>query len=315
MSDSKNIEPDKALVDIKHDALGVAVLAKRIASSIIYMTSNDGLVIGLYGAWGSGKTTFINFVKQALLSHDAKEQPVVLNFNPWLFSSHEDLIQRYIIELSKALTPKRHKLRQWRKGFASGVENFTAVSQDLLVFAASLKGIPMVADSVKALSSLSEKAVKKLSEQEPLSQQKQKIENLLRDSKRKILVIIDDIDRLEAREIMDIFRMVKSVADFPNVVYLLSFDKKLISNIVKDFQNAEGSDYLEKIVQYDIDLPYPSPSGILALFGERIDPAIEASGGACPKKWPYCKAACFGGFGFEGCGVSRSGKCSLFRLF
>ena len=83
MSDSKNIEPDKALVDIKHDALGVAVLAKRIASSIIYMTSNDGLVIGLYGAWGSGKTTFINFVKQAILSHDAKEQPVVLYQPPY----------------------------------------------------------------------------------------------------------------------------------------------------------------------------------------------------------------------------------------
>ncbi|MEJ2442662.1 MAG: P-loop NTPase fold protein, partial [Exilibacterium sp.] len=140
----------------------------------------------------------------------------------------------------------------------------------------------MVADSVKALNALSEKAVKKLAEKEPLSQQKQKIENLLKNSKRKILVIIDDIDRLEAKEIMAIFRMVKSVADFPNVVYLLSFDKNLISNIVKDIQNADGKDYLEKIVQYNIDLPYPDPASILTLFGERIDPAIEEPGG---KKW------------------------------
>ena len=280
--DGHNIEPDRALVDIKHDALGVADLAKRIAVSIVRMTANEGLVIGLYGAWGAGKSTFINFVKQALSDHDEKEQPLFLNFNPWLVSSHEDLIQRYIIELSRTLAPKRYKVTQWRLGFAKGVENLAAVSQELLVFAASLKGVPMVADSVRALNNLSEKAVKRLSEQPPLSQQKQKIESLLRGSKRKILVVIDDIDRLEAREIMDIFRMVKSVADFPNVIYLLSFDKKLIANIVKDFQNADGSAYLEKIVQYDIDLPYPNPSGILALFGERVDPAIEAPGG---KQW------------------------------
>lgn len=276
------IEPDRALVDIEDDALGVASLSKRIADSVVRMKAEYGLVMGLYGAWGSGKTTFINFIEQAFSKYNENERPIVLDFNPWLFSSHEDLIQRYLVELSKALAPKQHKIKQWRKRFVSGVENFTAVSQELLVFAASLQGIPMVADSVKALNTLSERAVKKLSEQEPLSQQKKKIEGLLRGSKRKILVIIDDIDRLEANEIMDIFRMVKSVADFPNVIYLLSFDKKLIANIVRDFQNADGNDYLEKIVQYDMDLPYPNPSSILTLFGERIDPVIEEPGG---KKW------------------------------
>lgn len=276
------IEPDRALIDIMHDALDVADLSKRVSASIVRMKADYGLVMGLYGAWGAGKTTFINFIKQSLSRLDKKEQPVVLDFNPWLFSGREDLIQRYLVELSKTLAPKQHKLKLWRKWFASGVENFTMVSQELLVFAATLQGVPMVAGGVKALNTLSKGAVKKLSEQEPLSQQKQNIEDLLRNSKRKILVIIDDIDRLEASEIMDIFRMVKSVADFPNVIYLLSFDKKLVANIVKDFQNADGNDYLEKIVQYDIDLPYPNPSSILTLFGERIDPTIEEPGG---KKW------------------------------
>jgi predicted KAP-like P-loop ATPase len=282
MTKETTIEPDIALVDINNDALGVAELAKRISSSIVSTKVEYGLVIGLYGAWGSGKTTFINFIKQAFSEHDEAHRPIVLNFNPWLFSNHEDLIQRFLIELSKTLAPKTHKLEQLRLRFARGVENISSVSQELLVFAASLKGIPMVADSVKALNKLSDKAVKQLSEQKPLAQQKTKIENLLRDSKRKILVIIDDIDRLEANEIMDIFRMVKSVANFPNVIYLLSFDKPLICNIVKNFQSADGADYLEKIVQYEIDLPFPDPSGMLTLFGEQIDPTIDIKGG---KKW------------------------------
>ncbi|MCI5060513.1 MAG: P-loop NTPase fold protein [Alphaproteobacteria bacterium] len=277
-----DFKPDKALVDIEEDALDVAELAKGISASIVRMRANDGLVIGLYGAWGSGKTTFINFVKQALSKHDEKEQPVILDFNPWLFSGHEDLIQRYLVELSKALSPKQHKLMKYRMGFVKGVENFTDVSKELLIFAASLKGVPMVAGGVKALNTLSKGAIEKLSKQKPLSQQKEKIEKLLRGRKRKILVVIDDIDRLEASEVMDIFRMVKSVADFPNVIYLLSFDKKLVANIVKDFQRADGKDYLEKIVQYDIDLPYPNPANVLTLFGERIDPVIQEPGG---KNW------------------------------
>ncbi|MEZ5445169.1 MAG: P-loop NTPase fold protein [Gammaproteobacteria bacterium] len=97
------IEPDRPLVNIKDDALGVAPLARQIAASIVKRTSQDGLVIGLYGQWGSGKTTFINFIKQTLSEVEGNRQPIILHFNPWLISGHEDLIQRYLIELSKVL--------------------------------------------------------------------------------------------------------------------------------------------------------------------------------------------------------------------
>ncbi|MEZ5445170.1 MAG: P-loop NTPase fold protein [Gammaproteobacteria bacterium] len=186
------------------------------------------------------------------------------------------------MNLSKALSPGRHKLFSFRQKFVKGTENLAAISEHLLVFAASLHGTPFLSAGVKALGGLSRNAIKKLSEQKPLAEQKEKIERLLGGFNRRILVVIDDIDRLETKEIIDIFRMVKSVADFPNVIYLLSFDKSLVCNIIRDIQKAEGSDYLEKIIQYDIDIPPPDGPGLLKLLGERIDPAIKAPGG---KKW------------------------------
>jgi predicted KAP-like P-loop ATPase len=282
MNKNPPIESDKALIDIKDDALGVAGQAGRMASSIMSRTSQEGLVIGLYGAWGSGKTTFINFIEQFLKKVADKNQPIIMRFNPWLFSGHEDLIQRYLIELSKTLDPGDFRSKQKRKEFAEGVENLSNVSEQLLLFAAGLHVNPFFASGVKALSHLSKRAIKQLKSQESLSTQKEKIENLLTESKKKILVIIDDIDRLEPKEILDIFRTVKSAADFPNVIYLLSFDKNLVHDVIKDSHKSDGQDYLEKIIQYDIDLPPADAQGVLKLFGERIDPIIEAKGG---KEW------------------------------
>jgi predicted KAP-like P-loop ATPase len=280
-ADSK-IEPDKALVSIDDDVLGVADLAKRLAASIARMTPHEGLVIGLYGKWGSGKTTFINFVKQALNEFKKEEKPLVLHFNPWLFAGHEDLIQRFLVELSKLLSPSEHETKKFRLKLWGKVEEIASVSEQLLVFASSLSGIPMMADSAKAVATLSQAAVKKLTDQEPLSEQKEKIEDLLRKKAQKILVIIDDIDRLEVNEVLDIFRMVKSVADFPNIIYLLSFDKERVSQVIQDSQGGDGASYLEKIVQFDVDIPYPDHMSMLKLFGGRIDPTLEISGG---KPW------------------------------
>ena len=76
----------------------------------------------------------------------------------------------------------------------------------------------------------------------------------LRLLQKPLLVIIDDIDRLTQEETRVVFQLVKANADFPNIVYLLLFQRDIVERRLTD-ETQEGRDYLEKIVQVPFDIP------------------------------------------------------------
>lgn len=95
--------------------------------------------------------------------------------------------------------------------------------------------------------------------------------NALRKQEKKILVIIDDIDRLTKGEIRQIFKLVKSVANFPNVVYLLAFDENVVAQALEEGQSISGREYLKKIIQVPFELPQPEKSELVSLLCGRLD--------------------------------------------
>ena len=72
--------------------------------------------------------------------------------------------------------------------------------------------------------------------------------------KRKLLIIIDNIDRLRPEQIKRIFDLVKGIGDLPNIIYILAFDNKIASKALNKTDPEEGSRYLDKFIQYPIDL-------------------------------------------------------------
>ena len=93
---------------------------------------------------------------------------------------------------------------------------------------------------------------------------------MLRDQEQKIVIIIDDIDRLNNDQIRLIFQLVNSVADFPNMIYLLSFDFEIVVGALKEVQRCDGKEYLEKIVQVPFNVPESRKSLIENVFFERL---------------------------------------------
>lgn len=84
-------------------------------------------------------------------------------------------------------------------------------------------------------------------------------------------MIIDDIDRLTTDEIRQLFRVIKSVADFPNVIYLLAFDKRVVIKALEKTQDIPGEEYLEKIVQTPFELPIPDKNSLRNLLLEKLN--------------------------------------------
>lgn len=91
-----------------------------------------------------------------------------------------------------------------------------------------------------------------------------------------ILVIIDDIDRLTTDEIREVFQLVKANADFPNVIYLLLFDRGIVAGALNAISGNRGHEFLEKIVQVLFHVPQPPLKDVHKVLFDDLDAWLAA---------------------------------------
>lgn len=242
------------------DRLGYSHFAESLAKSICSMVPIDGITMSIYGPWGSGKSTVLNLIKHYLKSYD--KPPAIVHFNPWWFSGQEDLTRRFFSQFISAIGGRR------LKGLKEKFSKYSASFAEIPL----IEAIPILKDA-KAIAKFMSDISK--STNEDVAKLKEEISEILREKGNKYLIVIDDIDRLTAEEMRSLFRLIKAVADFPNVIYLLAFDKNIVAKSLEGVQGTSGLSYLEKIVQVAFDLPNPSKSDIMALFTEKMDAIIQ----------------------------------------
>lgn len=232
---------DRPLSDPSQDRLGYASFAQQLAQAIHKLESPEGIVIAINGPWGSGKTTTLNFIVHYLEKIDQRERPVILRFTPWWFSGREDIVRLFFAELQRALSGSRFPERA-RK---IAPKFFRLISPVLKA------GVPYgepISAGLEALINIAQQT-------DDIYELKQKLADALRKSKRRLIVVVDDVDRLTAEEIRQFFQAVKAVADLPNIIYLIAYDQQVVAQCLKDVQGVSGEEYLEKIVQVPLALP------------------------------------------------------------
>jgi predicted KAP-like P-loop ATPase len=252
------LSPDKPLIDPRDDQLGYAVFARHLALSLIRMVPADGLVVAIFGPWGSGKTTLLNFLFHYFRQAAPDEQPIIVPFNPWWFSGHEKLAKHFFDQFQACLAAN-----DVVKGdLAKKIGEFAAMVSEL---PASIH-IPYISIGKIAVEFTPMKpAIKNV------VKLKMEIAEELRKQPQRIFVTIDDIDRLNPEQIRQLFGLIKSIADFPNIVYLLTFDKRVVIEALRESQGISGENYLEKIVQSPFDLPLPDQSSLHGLLLDRFE--------------------------------------------
>ena len=82
-------------------------------------------------------------------------------------------------------------------------------------------------------------------------------------------------DQLANSQIRDVFQLVKQVADFPNVIYLLAMDREVVRRALTDVHNIDGNEYLEKIIQVPFELPELKKSKLHNIFLNKLDQIIN----------------------------------------
>lgn len=104
------LSADRALTDPADDRLAYAPFAKQLARSVLRGCPADGLVVAVYGEWGTGKTTALNFISHYL--EQDEDPPVVMHFNPWWFAGHEDLVRRFFNQFEATFARKRSRKKK-----------------------------------------------------------------------------------------------------------------------------------------------------------------------------------------------------------
>lgn len=252
------INPDLPITKSTEDILNRGVFAKSLAKTIASYSNSTSFTIGLYGAWGSGKTSLVNMVLEAVESIDANA--VILRFNPWLCSDSQQLISQFFKQMSTAIRLKK----------PSAEKAWELIDQyaDIYDAANLIPGVGMLLAALgKVLAKEASNRVEDRSKN--LQESKNQIIKKLGEEKLKIIVSIDDIDRLSEEEIISVFQLVKALADFPNTVYILAFDYDVVIRALSKVQHGDGKEYLEKIVQVPFEIPAPSMESIYnALFSK-----------------------------------------------
>jgi len=175
---------------------------------------------------------------------------VPVPFNPWWFGNADAITLAFFQELGLAVGHTLpDKIRKSLSRIGGGVSAVGALAGA----AANLK-LPGSGKIISGAANLFEKVVRN---RRTVEQEHAVVAKALADQKRRFLVVIDDIDRLNPDDALTIFRLVKSLGRLPNVVYLLSFDRLTAERMVAERFPSEGPSYLEKIVQSAFDIPPP----------------------------------------------------------
>lgn len=256
---------DRAINTKNEDKLNRTEFAQNLAKAILKYTNKDNLVIGLYGKWGTGKSSILNLFSECMEKIKIRNKPIIVRFNPWNFSDQNQLLEQFFNTLS--LTLKRRDKSKKMAKISHNIEMYSRIFTPLKL----IPGIGNSFQSMEEISTAISDTLKKASEslEKDLIETKKEITELLSTLKNKIIIIIDDIDRLSNIEIKMIFQLVKSIADFSNTIYILAFDKNVIEDTLSKLQEGDGNKYLEKIIQVPFEIPdLPSEKIYDLLFAE-----------------------------------------------
>lgn len=239
----EKLKSDNPILDDSQDTLERSNSARQFASNIFALDLSKGLVVGILGEWGSGKTSYINLMRNELSEH-----AIVLEFNPWMFSGVDNLVELFFLEMATQL--KIHNnvdLSKKFKKYGRWLDKINAIPL-LNGWPAAISALSQVISHVYSLHT------------KGISGFRSKLTDKLVHIEKPIVVILDDIDRLSSEEIQQIFKLVRLTGSFPNVVYLLALDRVRVEQALSEQTQINGAIYLEKILQVSFDIPKVSIS-------------------------------------------------------
>lgn len=205
---------------------------RQYADSIIdHLLDTDmkkhSFAVGITGEWGGGKTTFLD-----LLGEKLEKKTEVVRFNPWMCRTPEQVTEDFFVTMRQQLSERHSSLSRPISDYARYLSSATFSLGSGIVSKLALS-IP----------------------DENLQSKKEHLSDRLRKLNSPVVVLIDDLDRLEMDEVFEVLRLIRNTADLSNVAYIVAFDKDYVTRVLQEKKIENAAAYLEKIFPVEIHQP------------------------------------------------------------
>ena len=248
-NDIKMKRKDCPILEVGEDKLNVLPYIDGLVKFI--KKCDTPMTISLQGEWGSGKTSFMNLILSKLNENNTEEEKIdYITVNVWEYAQlyeGSDIAKAVLGGMLSQLIPK-----------SKAEAAFKSIMKGLGLF---VLGAAEIAGSQNVATSLVGKIDKK--NNIPTTQQLKKEIKEGIDKKDRVVVFIDDLDRLKPIEAVEVLETVKNFLDFENIIHVLAIDYNVIVNGVKEkygneFKEEKAHQYFEKIIQVPFKIPTQS---------------------------------------------------------
>ncbi|HEY0312026.1 MAG TPA: P-loop NTPase fold protein [Allosphingosinicella sp.] len=276
------------------DLLGFASFADALATGLVERAPDTGFVVGLQARWGMGKSSAVNLclnrVRESDLAYSDARRVVTRSFNPWFFVTVDALTKGYLSLLGdaveEAISPRRPRLitrlwRQLRGALSKASEHADAIGSSVSAVGAAAATVTTSGASAAVSGAVRGMIVAalKTTSNSSLRRRFDKLTKKLGRMEGRVLIVVDDLDRLQPSELRQTLTLVKTFGNLPQVTHLLVYDRNIVDSSIADLRGDAGErrlpTYREKIVQAEFDLPPAGEDGLKRLIARGIDPLIS----------------------------------------
>ena len=210
----------------------ITELVKRLLNT---ESKDNAFAVGVVGEWGTGKTTLLNQIKYVLAKENNKPQEsIIIDFNPWNSTNSQSIITDFFEHFREELSIHSAEI-------ADSLQSYT---QKL----ASIEGDDWLSKGIKIMTSL-------FGNNKTMIQEYEHINTILTQINRQIFVFIDDLDRLDKKEIIEVIRLIRNSANFHNTFFIVAYEKSYVEQAIEELNPENKSFFLEKIFQLELHLP------------------------------------------------------------
>lgn len=263
MGSSWSDAPIKSRGQDEFDRADYAAHAARLITST--HTWEDSIVFGLTGPWGSGKSSMLEMIAEFVAENHADWR--VARFTPWASGDVGSLLGDFYASLSSALP--RRQAKRLRRAFGTLV----------VVSSPAANTLPWG----HAIAAITRAAGERLRTPTPWDKAFGKASRQLKATGTPVLMIADDIDRLQREELLALLKVVRLLGRFPGVHYLLAYDETTLFRTLSEGPTSAENDgtasrFMEKIVQYPLVVPPLLSTQLLSRLDAGMTSALVDSG-------------------------------------
>ena len=247
---------DQPIQEVNSDEFNRGVFVNDFIEILANFESAENYIVGLFAKWGLGKTSVVNLILEKLNSENSF---CTVYVSAWAFGGDYEKILRDILEQiyqkieNKSIKTKRGRFGKFLSKAAKADFPFELDAE------LDLNGGGRAETKISSgkIGNTAGYIGEILSSSDNITKARKRVEKSINESGKKVIVFIDDLDRLDGRHIMEILRTINTIADYGGMTYVLPFDKRYVCSAIKEClpDGQSGDEFIEKIIQVPINLP------------------------------------------------------------